>query len=106
MAIYILIKRKNGKRYSGVFKAKPGVSASKLRTQLKKDLSKQVTFRLASFKDVKRVILSQKPKSLGTKKKSLRRKVSKSKPKMRVRSTNMRTKSRVRSRSRMKRRRR
>lgn len=90
MAIYILIKKKGAKRYSSVYKAKPGVTASKLRKQLSKSLSKQVTYRLANFNQVKRIILSQRPRI-----KSSKTRIKKRGKKLRVRKNPVRRKKRV-----------
>jgi len=51
---YILIKRKNAKKWIGAIPSKKGVSLTKLRENVRKDIKKVYTYRIITETDLKK----------------------------------------------------
>jgi len=62
--LYILIKRKGSKRYLGAIPSKKGVSKTKLKGVLRKELRAGFTAIVVTPQQLKRAILRQRPKKI------------------------------------------
>ena len=61
MAIYIIMRKKGSKRWTSVYQPKKGKTSSKISSELRKGLSKQLEFRLVNFEQLQKIIMQQRP---------------------------------------------
>ena len=72
--LFVLIRKKGSKRYLGAIPARTG-SATKLRRDIRKSIKPGFSFRIVTLKQLKSVIVNQRPRVV-KKKRSVKRKKS------------------------------
>jgi len=96
---FILIKRKNSKRYLGAIPARSGISLSVLRESAKKQIKPGFAYRIITESQLKRILpkLLKRPKSGGI---TMKKRSSRSKPKRKMKRKPKRKAKRVMKRKR------
>ena len=61
--LFILIRRKGSKRFLGAIPTRKGATMASLRRVMPKQIKKGFVFRIVTEKQLKRIILSQRPKT-------------------------------------------
>jgi len=76
--LFILIRRKGSKRFLGAIPTRKGATMASLRRTMPKQIKKGFVFRIVTEKQLKRIILKQRPRTARRNMRQIRRNSSRS----------------------------